>query len=146
MAGNPMGPPGLIKGTGYGLFKSHYYLLSTPLHKAALVLIVAVDMITGEILWKTPFGKIDKLSPLPIGLNGEHHTQEGYHYRRWRYIIGASADERFRAFDIDTGKKLLELKAPTSAMATPMTYMADGRQYVVIATGVICGIIPRHQR
>ena len=29
----------------------------------------------------------------------------------------------------------MELKAPTSAMATPMTYMANGRQYVVIATG-----------
>ena len=25
------------------------------------------DMIEGEILWKKPFGKIDKLSPLPIG-------------------------------------------------------------------------------
>ncbi len=33
------------------------------------------------------------------------------------------------------GEKLLEIKAPTSAMATPMSYMANGRQYVVIATG-----------
>ena len=97
---------------------------------------VAVDMISGDILWKTPFGKIDKLSPLPIGFEwgtpfagGAISTAGGV------VFIGATADERFRAFDVSTGKKLLEIKAPTSAMATPMTYMANGKQYVVIATG-----------
>ena len=137
MAGNPMGPPGLIKGTGYGLFQKPLLSpLYTPCTKPPWSLIVAVDMITGEILWKTPFGKIDKLSPLPIGFEwGTPYAGGAITTGGGVIFIGASADERFRAFDIDTGKKLLELKAPTSAMATPMTYMADGRQYVVIATG-----------
>ena len=32
-------------------------------------------------------------------------------------------------------EQLWETVAPTSAQATPMTYMADGRQYVVFAAG-----------
>ncbi len=50
-------------------------------------------------------------------------------------FVGATADERFRAFDIDTGKELWVTDMPTSAMATPITYEADGRQFVVVAAG-----------
>jgi quinoprotein glucose dehydrogenase len=50
-------------------------------------------------------------------------------------FIGASSDEKFRAFDIDTGEKLWEVDTPASAMATPMTYAIDGRQFVVVAAG-----------
>ena len=44
-------------------------------------------------------------------------------------------DERFRAFDIDTGEQLWETATPTSSMATPMTYEVGGRQFIVIASG-----------
>ncbi len=50
-------------------------------------------------------------------------------------FIGATPDERFRAFDIDTGTQLWEVKTPSSAMAIPMTYEVEGRQYVVVAAG-----------
>ena len=137
MAGNPMGPPGLIKGTKYGLEQAPLLSpLYTPCTKPPWSSLVAVDMVKGEILWKKPFGKIDKLSPLPIGFEwGTPFAGGAITTAGGLIFIGATADERFRAFDIETGEKLLELKAPTSAMATPMTYMANGRQYVVIATG-----------
>ena len=50
-------------------------------------------------------------------------------------FIGATADERFRAYDTLTGDLLWEFDGPTAANATPMTYMADGKQFVVVATG-----------
>ena len=50
-------------------------------------------------------------------------------------FIGATSDARIRAYDIDTGEELWQIKAPTSAQATPMTYEIDGRQYVVFAAG-----------
>ncbi len=50
-------------------------------------------------------------------------------------FIGATADEKFRAFDIDTGDELWTRTVPTSAMATPMTYEIKGRQFVVVAVG-----------
>lgn len=38
-----------------------------------------------------------------------------------------------RAFDIDTGTELWKHRLPVGGQATPMTYVAGGRQSVVIA-------------
>ena len=50
-------------------------------------------------------------------------------------FIGATADEKFRAFDIESGAKLWEVKTPSAAMAIPMTYTMAGRQFIVVASG-----------
>ena len=50
-------------------------------------------------------------------------------------FIGATADHRLRAFDIDTGDEIWSIETPSASHATPMTYEADGRQFVVIASG-----------
>jgi quinoprotein glucose dehydrogenase len=50
-------------------------------------------------------------------------------------FIGGTKDERFHAFDKDTGKLLWEHALPAGGYATPATYMVNGRQYVVIAAG-----------
>ncbi|MCB2107386.1 MAG: PQQ-binding-like beta-propeller repeat protein, partial [Rhodobacteraceae bacterium] len=50
-------------------------------------------------------------------------------------FMAATMDATFRAFDIETGKDIWEAKMPVPAMAVPMTYMHNGRQYVVIAAG-----------
>ena len=50
-------------------------------------------------------------------------------------FIGATNDEKFRAFDMKTGKKLWEASLPAGGYATPATYVANGRQFVVIAAG-----------
>jgi quinoprotein glucose dehydrogenase len=50
-------------------------------------------------------------------------------------FIGATIyDRKLRAFDANTGLLLWEGKLPYAGMATPSTYMIDGKQYVVIAT------------
>jgi quinoprotein glucose dehydrogenase len=48
---------------------------------------------------------------------------------------GASRDEMFRAFDRRTGKVLWQTQLPAGGYATPATYLAGGRQFVVIACG-----------
>ncbi len=50
-------------------------------------------------------------------------------------FIGATSDEKFRAFNTDTGELLWEGKVPAPAQATPMTYEVNGKQYVVVAAG-----------
>ncbi len=50
-------------------------------------------------------------------------------------FTGAAEDPYLRAFDAATGAELWKAKLPATAQATPMSYMLDGRQYVVIAAG-----------
>ena len=98
--------------------------------------LVAVDVNTGKIAWRTTLGVTDSF-PKGMqdtgrpGLGGAIVTASGLTF------IGATDDARFRAFDTGTGKLLWTVKLPASAEATPITYAdAKGNQYVaVVATG-----------
>jgi quinoprotein glucose dehydrogenase len=50
-------------------------------------------------------------------------------------FIAATRDEKFRAFDKITGKIVWECKLPAAGFASPITYMVNGKQYVVVAAG-----------
>jgi quinoprotein glucose dehydrogenase len=51
-------------------------------------------------------------------------------------VIGAADDRRLRAFDSRNGRELWAEPLPQSARATPMTYLADGKQYIAaVAAG-----------
>ena len=50
-------------------------------------------------------------------------------------FIAGTLDRTIRAFDIDRGKELWKSPLPAGGRATPMTYEAGGRQFVVIAAG-----------
>ena len=50
-------------------------------------------------------------------------------------FIGATLEHAIRAFDIESGRELWKADLPAGARATPMTYEAGGRQFVVIAAG-----------
>ena len=74
--------------------------------------------------------------PLPIPLKFGTPTIGGAIITAGGLVfIGATADEKFRAFDLMTGQQLWQEALPTSAMATPMTYEINERQFVVIAAG-----------
>lgn len=136
-AGAPMQAPGYLGDTPYGVKQGPLMSPSfTPCTAPPWNMLVAVDMVSGDIRWKIPFGRLDKLMPFPIPLDlggpsagGPIVTASGL------IFIGATPDNRVHAYDIETGKELWEMQAPTSAMATPMTYEVDGRQYVVFAAG-----------
>jgi quinoprotein glucose dehydrogenase len=50
-------------------------------------------------------------------------------------FAAAGLDPAIRAFDIDDGRQLWKAALPAPGLAVPMTYLADGRQFVVIAAG-----------
>jgi len=99
--------------------------------------LVAVDMDKGEVRWEVPLGTLEKLAPLPLPIpwgtpgaaGGPIVTASGL------VFIGATSDEKFRAFDVLTGEELWKSELPTAANATPMTYEIDGKQYVVVVSG-----------
>lgn len=136
-AGAPMQGAGYLGDTPYGVKQGPLMSPSfTPCTAPPWNMLVAVDMVSGEIRWKIPFGRLDKLMPFPIPLNlggpsagGPIITASGL------IFIGATPDSRVHAYDIETGEELWEMRAPTSAMSTPMTYAINGRQYVVFTAG-----------
>ena len=136
-AGAPMQFPGYIGGTPYALEQGPLMsFFGSPCTAPPWNMLVAVDMAVGEIKWKVPFGVLDKLMPVPVPLNWGTPSAGGPIVTAGGLIfIGATSDARVRAYDIDTGEELWQDRMPTSAMSTPMTYEANGRQFVVIAAG-----------
>ena len=51
------------------------------------------------------------------------------------FIAATNFDRKFRAFDKATGELLWETTLPLSGNATPSTYEAGGRQFVVVPAG-----------
>jgi quinoprotein glucose dehydrogenase len=134
----PIGPPTAMAGTPYSFqFGPVLSPLFSPCTPPPWGELAAIDL-AGDTRtqWRFTLGTLARLMPVPIPLpfgtplaGGPTITAGGL------VFIGASADEKFRAFDIDTGKKLWEVSTPASAMATPMTYEIAGRQFVVVAAG-----------
>jgi quinoprotein glucose dehydrogenase len=96
----------------------------------------AIDLNTGRYLWKIPFGEYPELAVKGITNTGSENYGGPIVTAGNVLFIGATAhDKKFRAFDSRTGKLLWEAELPFAGTATPATYMIDGRQYVVIASG-----------
>lgn len=95
----------------------------------------AVNLNTGEIIWKVPLGEYPELSEMGIPPTGTQLFGGGIVTAGGLVFIGASRDEKFRAFDKDTGEILWEFQLPAGGYATPATYQLDGEQFVVIAAG-----------
>jgi quinoprotein glucose dehydrogenase len=94
----------------------------------------AIDMNTGKYLWKIPFGVYPELAAKGMGNTGSDNFGGPVVTAGGLVFIGATVfDDEMHAYDSSTGKLLWEAKLPFAGLATPATYMVDGKQYVVIA-------------
>lgn len=96
----------------------------------------AIDLNTGEYLWKIPFGEYPALLEKGMKNTGTENYGGPIVTAGGLLFIGATNfDKKFRAFDKSTGKLLWETTLPFAGNATPATYEVNGRQFVVIAAG-----------
>ena len=95
----------------------------------------AIDLNTGEYLWKTTLGEFEELTEQGIPPTGTENYGGPVVTAGGLIFIAASKDEHIRAFDRGTGAELWKAKLPAGGYATPATYEVGGRQYVVIACG-----------
>ena len=93
----------------------------------------AIDMNSGKYLWKIPFGYYPELAAKGIGDTGSESYGGPVVTASGLLFIGATIyDRQFRAYEAATGKELWKATLPFGGVATPATYMANGRQYLVI--------------
>lgn len=95
----------------------------------------AVDLNTGTIKWKVPLGEFEELSKRGVPITGMENYGGPVVTAGGLIFIGATADGKFRVFDKETGETLLEHELPFDGNATPSTYIANGKQYIVISCG-----------
>ncbi len=97
----------------------------------------AVDLSSGEILWRVPLGTLKHLAPWPVTLFVKSGLEAGGPIvtAGGLVFIAATSDGYIRAFDIDDGTELWKNELPATGNAVPMTYVYEGRQYVAIAAG-----------
>jgi glucose dehydrogenase len=98
--------------------------------------LTAIDLNTGKYLWQIPFGEYPELAAAGMRNTGSENYGGPIVTAGGLVFIGATVfDRKLHAYDSRTGKLLWEALLPFAGGATPVTYMVDGKQYVVIAAG-----------
>ena len=133
-----------------------------PLFKPPYGRITAIDMNKGELVWQVPNGDGPRNHPAvrhlnlgPLGNPGRPaplltksllFVGEGSAAMvpRGRMppgmpleIVTSYGEKMFRAYDKATGEVLWETELPAGTTGAPMTYLDEGKQYVVVAVGGI---------
>jgi len=126
-------------GTPYALLQSVFISSwGIPCTKPPWSELIAIDLASGDVAWRVPFGSTRGLAPWPFwfdwgvpSMGGPLVTAAGL------VFIGAAMDGYFRAYDVESGEELWRDALPAGGQANPMTYRVrpDGAQFVVIAAG-----------
>ena len=100
--------------------------------------VTAIDLNTGEHLWMVPNGDTPEYVRDHPALAGIEIPRTGTATRGSTIVTRAllfvtSGDPILRAHDKETGAIVAEISLPARATGVPMTYMVEGRQYIVVA-------------
>ncbi|NKB98173.1 MAG: PQQ-binding-like beta-propeller repeat protein [Pseudomonadales bacterium] len=118
-----------ILSSGYVALKDHEDL---PGNSGPWGTLNSIDLSTGDIVWKTPFGNYLSHPELDWGsfnYGGPVVSSSGL------IFIAATPDKLFKIYDAADGSLLWQYELPAGGFSTPAVYSVDGVQYVVIAAG-----------
>lgn len=144
-------PRGICLGPDAGIFGGlrNVNVQGLPLLKPPYGTIAAIDMKRGEVLWEIPNGETPDairnhpaLVGIELGRTGRAGQPPGALVTKTLLIAaepgyGPTPDgargSMLRAYDKATGQELAAIQLPAPQSGTPMTYMVNDRQFIVIA-------------
>jgi len=116
--------------------------------------ITAIDLNKGEHVWQVPHGqgptdnpaiKHLKLGPLGAATNGGLSNGGGFVTKTLLFMnqpdpdssnmLNTGLDGVIRAFSKEDGSQLWEHRLGKTPRGTPMTYLYEGEQYIVVSVG-----------
>ena len=111
-----------------------------PLFKPPYSQLAALDMNAGEKLWSVPLGDgprdHEALRGMDLPPLGNYEKSGGPLLTKTLLFIGQGIESnRLRAFDKETGYERFEMELPARSSSAPISYLAGGRQYIVLAVG-----------
>jgi quinoprotein glucose dehydrogenase len=96
----------------------------------------AINLNTGQITWKVPFGEYPELAQKGLRNTGSENYGGPIVTANGLLFIAATVyDKKIHAFDKATGKLLWEAPLPAAGNATPALYEVNGKEYIAIACG-----------
>jgi quinoprotein glucose dehydrogenase len=120
-----------------------------PLMKPPYSTISAINLDRGEIIWQTPHGETpddikdnSALAGLKIPRTGQSGYNIGTLVTKSLVVAGdgvmttqatGARAALLRAYDKSSGKEVGTVLMPAPQSGTPMTYMVNGKQYIVVA-------------
>jgi quinoprotein glucose dehydrogenase len=95
--------------------------------------LTAIDVNTGDIVWRVPLGEFAELAALGVPKTGAPNIGGSIVTAGGVVFVGGTVDKLFRAFDARTGKELWATNVGAAAHAVPITYQGrDRRQYLAV--------------
>jgi quinoprotein glucose dehydrogenase len=97
----------------------------------------AVNANTGELVWQVPLGEFDELTAKGVPVTGTPNMGGSIATAGGLVFIGATIDNKFRAFNAKTGKQLWKAEMSSAGQSIPISFQGkDGKQYVaIVASG-----------
>jgi mono/diheme cytochrome c family protein len=143
-------PPGTPRPSAEHRVESDSLLIGDlPIYKGPYGRITALDLNKGTLAWMVPNGDGPRNNPLikdlnlpPLGTPGRPVPL----LTKTLLFLGESSDAvmghagilgaaKFRAYDKSNGQVLWEKDLPVGTTGGPVTYMANGKQYIVLPIG-----------
>jgi quinoprotein glucose dehydrogenase len=116
------GPPSRYK-TGYG---NEPYIIAPPWSY-----IVAYDLNTGKIKWKSPYGDTPQAGPSDK-LRGNVYPKAGFVITAGGLLLFAGNDSKLYAVNSTTGEVVFSKELPNGSQGVPAVYEVNGREYVLV--------------
>jgi len=95
----------------------------------------AIDMDKGDFVWRVVNGEFAALTARGIPKTGTPSHGGAFCTAGGLVFKAGTFDKKIRAFDSDSGEVLWEYELNAGGFATPCTYEAGAKQFVVIAAG-----------